>query len=89
MHIDTGVCVLREWREGDIETLPVIANDADVAQFLSDRFPLETAVYAPNQASMRVLEKCGYSREGVMRSAVCKNGSFYDALLYSCVKSRV
>jgi len=47
---------------------------------------LETKVYAPNAASMRVLEKCGYLREGVMRDAVVKNGVVLDAHAYARVR---
>ena len=48
---------------------------------------LETSVYAPNVASMRVLEKCGYVREGFMRKAVFKRGEVLDAYLYAKTSS--
>lgn len=35
-------------------------------------------VLAPNIASMRVLEKCGYQREGIMKNEVQKNGTYFD-----------
>jgi RimJ/RimL family protein N-acetyltransferase len=35
-------------------------------------------VLAPNTASMRVLEKCGYQREAILRNEVQKNGSYFD-----------
>lgn len=35
-------------------------------------------VLAPNIASMRVLEKCGYVVEGVLRQEVYKDGVYYD-----------
>lgn len=44
---------------------------------------LFATVFEYNQASMRVLEKCGYRREGVMRKYVFKNGRFWDAVLYA------
>ncbi len=40
-------------------------------------------VFAYNPSSMRVLEKCGYRREGVMRKYVFKNERFWDAVLYA------
>jgi [ribosomal protein S5]-alanine N-acetyltransferase len=46
---------------------------------------LEASVYAPNQASMRVLEKCGYTCEGIMRKAIVKHGEILDAHLYAKV----
>ena len=42
-------------------------------------------VYAPNVASQRVLEKNGFLREGLLRSAVYKNGQIYDLCLYGKV----
>jgi ribosomal-protein-alanine N-acetyltransferase len=168
--IDAGICMLVPWRESDIQRLAEIANDAEVAPYMADRFPhpytledarfwvrllqgltainnfaieangelaggigmdpfegerrvgavfgywlgraywgrgiataavaaftdyalnkrgfirLEAAIYAPNVASMRVLEKCGYACEGIMRSAVIKDGKILDSHLYARVK---
>ena len=39
VNIDCGVCVLREWREDDIERLPALANDWDIAGNMRDSFP--------------------------------------------------
>ncbi len=170
MLIDAGICLLRPWRDHDVERLAEIANDADVARYMADRFPhpytiddarwwvqlhrestslnnfaidvngevaggigmdplegerrigaqfgywlgraywgrgiataacaafteyamndrgfirLEAAVYGPNVASMRVLEKCGYTREGTMHKAIIKRGNILDAHLYAKVK---
>ena len=49
-------------------------------------FPLERLqafVFAPNAASRRVLEKCGFRLEGVARRSVFKDGRFLDSLLYA------
>ena len=35
-------------------------------------------VYNPNKASMRVLEKCGYTLEAIHRKAAFKNNEFID-----------
>ena len=35
-------------------------------------------VLAPNTASMRILEKCGYEREAILRDEVRKHGRYYD-----------
>jgi ribosomal-protein-alanine N-acetyltransferase len=40
-------------------------------------------VYAPNVASMRVLERSGFRREGLLRNAVTKQGQVLDAILYA------
>lgn len=46
---------------------------------------LEAPVFAWNPASMRVLEKCGYAREGVLRKSVFKDGEVIDSVLYAKV----
>ena len=46
---------------------------------------LESPVFAWNSASMRVLEKCSYTREGVMRKSVIKDGQEIDCVLYARV----
>lgn len=43
--------------------------------------------YAGNQASHRVLEKAGFTREGVLRKNVFKDGKILDQVLYSCIQS--
>lgn len=47
---------------------------------------ISSVVMAPNLASMRVLEKAGYVREGVMRNAVVKYGDVYDLVLFAMVR---
>jgi [ribosomal protein S5]-alanine N-acetyltransferase len=46
---------------------------------------LEAPVFEWNPASMRVLEKCGFVREGVLRQSVFKDGEVIDAVLYARV----
>jgi ribosomal-protein-alanine N-acetyltransferase len=48
-----------------------------------DLVRIQAAVYAWNPASMRVLEKCGYVREGVLRKSVLKDGQLIDSVLYA------
>jgi RimJ/RimL family protein N-acetyltransferase len=47
---------------------------------------LEAPVYEWNPASMRVLEKCGYVREAVLRKSIWKDGRLIDSMLYVKVK---
>ncbi len=47
---------------------------------------LEAAVFEWNPASMRVLEKAGYTLEGRARLAVTKDGRTGDRLLYALVR---
>ena len=39
---------------------------------------LYAPVLAPNIASMKVLEKCGYEREAILKNDVQKGGSYFD-----------
>jgi [ribosomal protein S5]-alanine N-acetyltransferase len=39
---------------------------------------LSAPVLAPNVASMKVLEKCGYQREGILKNEVQKGGTYFD-----------
>ncbi len=43
--------------------------------------------FADHRASIRVLEKAGYVREGHMRQSAIKNGTIRDQLLYAAYKS--
>jgi RimJ/RimL family protein N-acetyltransferase len=42
--------------------------------------------YAINPASIRVLEKCGFVREGIMHASAFKDGKVMDQYLYAIVK---
>jgi RimJ/RimL family protein N-acetyltransferase len=42
-------------------------------------------VFDWNVASMRVLEKCGYQREGVLRRSATKAGKIVDQVLYAAI----
>lgn len=46
---------------------------------------LEAFVQEENRASVRVLEKCGFLREGLCRKNLCVNGVWTDHLLYGKV----
>ena len=48
---------------------------------------LSAPVFSPNIASMKVLEKCGYSLEAIHRNAAFKHDAFMDEHLF--VKFRV
>lgn len=47
---------------------------------------LEAACIPTNAASMRLLESCGFSREGYARQYLCINGLWQDHLLYARLK---
>lgn len=46
---------------------------------------LEAPVFAWNPPSMRVLEKAGFVREGVLRKSVLKDGQLIDSVMYAAV----
>ncbi|MBL8680697.1 MAG: GNAT family N-acetyltransferase [Myxococcales bacterium] len=47
---------------------------------------LFAGVFEGNEASARVLEKCGYTKEGVARRAAFKGGRFLDVWQFACVR---
>jgi [ribosomal protein S5]-alanine N-acetyltransferase len=44
-------------------------------------------VFSSNPASMRVLEKCGFSREGILRKHCLKDGRYLDDHIYGRLMS--
>ena len=44
---------------------------------------LEAACIPSNKRSVRLLEKAGFQREGLLRSYLCINGSWHDHYLYA------
>ena len=48
-----------------------------------DLYRLYAPVFAWNAVSMRVLEKAGYEREGVLRRSAVKDGQLIDCVLYA------
>ena len=45
-----------------------------------------TGVFEFNKASQRVLEKCGFSKEAVLRKSICKYDLIYDEIRYAKIK---
>ena len=45
-------------------------------------------VFEYNFASMKVLEKCGYKKEAILKKAVFKNGLLYDEHRYASINPR-
>ena len=48
-----------------------------------DLLRIQAFVFAPNEGSKRVLEKCGFTYEGCMRQAVVKGDRVHDELVYA------
>lgn len=47
---------------------------------------IHCGVYAFNTASMRLLEKCGFQKEGIFQKSVFKEGQFWDLHRYALLK---
>lgn len=47
---------------------------------------LQARVFVGNDASDRVLQKLGFTREGVMRSAVLRRGQWWDIAIWSLLR---
>lgn len=60
----------------------LVFNTTDILRIFAEPF-------AHNLASCRVLEKAGFSLEGVMRKNAVKNGNVYDMKLYALLKETV
>ncbi|MEN6578628.1 MAG: GNAT family protein [Phycisphaerales bacterium] len=52
-------------------------------------YRIHAAVFAGNDASVRVLEKAGFEREGRLRAGVFKNGRVLDQWLYAKIKEGI
>jgi RimJ/RimL family protein N-acetyltransferase len=51
-----------------------------------DLIRIQAGVLSKNPASMRVLEKAGYQKEGISRNAIIKNGEVLDEHVYAILK---
>lgn len=51
-----------------------------------DIIRIQASIFSKNPRSMRVLEKAGYIKEGILKNAVVKNGEVLDEHLYAIVK---
>jgi len=71
------------WNRGIMTEVVRAASDYVLQNFELVR--LEAPVFEWNPASMRVLEKCGFVREGVLRRCIFKDGEIIDAILYAKV----
>ncbi|WP_103866694.1 GNAT family N-acetyltransferase [Aquimarina sp. I32.4] len=47
---------------------------------------IEAGVFAYNRASMSILEKNGYTKEGICKNAIIKNGKILDEHIYAKLK---
>lgn len=74
----------RYWGRGLMSTIITCFAPEAMRAFRLHR--LFATVYENNPASMRVLEKAGFEREGVQKSAVVKRGELLDLVVYARVR---
>ena len=80
-----GYWLGKEFRGQGVMTACVLAfSEAILENYPISR--LEAHVFAHNPASCKVLEKCGYVKEGFVHKAFMKDGEFLDAHLYALVR---
>lgn len=72
------------WGRGIMSAAARATSEHVFARF--DIARLEAPVFEWNPASMRVLEKCGFVREGVLRQSILKDGQLIDAVLYARIR---
>lgn len=67
--------------------LATTAARALVAHIESEKLfaRLEAPVFEWNPASMRVLEKVGFKREGILRNSATKDGQLIDSVMYAYI----
>ncbi|WP_420147280.1 GNAT family N-acetyltransferase [Spirosoma sp.] len=71
------------WGKGIMTTALSAITDYAFAQFELTR--IYAVPFTHNKASIRILEKAGYQREGLMRRSVIKDGVVLDQFLYAYV----
>ncbi len=74
------------WLSGDLWGQGIITDAVSslvpVAFERYDIVRLQAGIFSNNPASMRVLEKCGFTREAVHKNAIWKNGTLLDEVMY-------
>lgn len=73
------------WGRGIATAAATFIADYGFGSFPIER--LQAGVFAGNQASMRVLEKAGFTFEGCLRRAVKKEGRSLDLMMYARLRS--
>ena len=72
------------WGRGIMsEALPAITADAFTRLGLTR---VSATVFEWNPASMRVFEKAGYRREGVLRGSIAKDGQIVDQVVFAMLR---
>jgi len=75
------------WNKGIATTAVNIITDFAFGELAFKR--IYAGVFEYNLASMKVLEKNGFVKEGICRKAVLKNDKFWDEHLYAKLKQEL
>lgn len=72
------------WNKGIVSTAVNLVTEYGFEKLGLVR--IHTGVFEYNIASQRVLEKCGFVREGISRKSVLKQGKLWDEVRYARLK---
>jgi RimJ/RimL family protein N-acetyltransferase len=72
------------WNKGIITTAVNLITEYGFNHL--DIIRIHTGVFEYNTASMHVLEKCGFIKEGVFKKSVFKQGKLWDEVRYAKIK---
>ena len=82
---ELGYWVAQEhWNKGIASK--AVADFTELVFATTDIQRLYAVVSAPNLASIQVMNKAGYSLEGILRKSVQKQGQFYDEHLFAKIR---
>ncbi|KAK8114659.1 hypothetical protein PG999_006728 [Apiospora kogelbergensis] len=76
------------WGQG-IATMAVRAFAPWAFRTFPELYRIEAEAYDMNFGSMRVLEKAGFTKDGVRRGAACKKGVVMDVHVYGLLRSEM
>ena len=85
LHAKVGYWIGKEFRGKGIATAALKL----ITQYAFQHYGLrrvDAYVRTYNKGSIRVLEKAGFKREGILRKHVLKNGKYYDDYVYAKVR---
>jgi len=75
------------WNKGIVTTAVNLITEYGFQQLGIIR--IQTGVFEYNTASQRVLEKCGFVKEGIFRKSVIKRGKLWDEVRYAKLKQGI
>jgi len=75
------------WNKGIVTTAVKLITDYGFKQLGIIR--IHTGIFEYNIASQRVLEKCGFVKEGVFRKSVSKQNRIWDEVRYSKINPEI